>query len=226
MSETDGYPEYERDLEPGETNCITNQHAPHGIQWMVDPETGRRVEVYWLNPRSGKHEPPETVPRNAQGKLLYPLRASEGLCEACFFELMEGGTCLACPTHGIQPRAVGESAAELAAEGLVACAVCAALAGPQRALAQSPEPVDRAFPEDDFGGGLAAHGDLEERPAELPAPLSGPALVDRLPDGGGSRGPSRSVPGGTGAGAGDSGPPSESEVQGFFDRRRALRSSG
>jgi hypothetical protein len=222
MSDWDLYPDYERDLEPGEVHCITNQNAPHGIQWQVDPETGRRVELYWLHPHSGKHLPPETVPRNDQGKLLYPIRAPEGMCEACFNDLMEGGGCVACPTHGIQPKATGERAALLTAEGLVACAVCAALTDSQRAVAQSPPAVDRAFPEDDFGRGVAPDGDLQERPAQLPAPLSRPALVNRLADGLGGGGPARPVPRGTGAGAGDPGTPSESDVQGFFDRRRAL----
>ena len=223
MSDTDGYPEYERDLEPGETNCITSVNHPHGIQWMIDPATAKRVEVYWLNPRTGAHEPPETVPRSPQGKQVLPLRAQEGICEACFFELMEGGTCVACPTHGIQPRALGDGADTLTAEGLVPCSVCAARSGLQRAMAQSPQPVDRAFPEDDLGGGVAPYGDQQERPAEQPSQVSRPTLVGGVSDGNGGGSPARPLPRGVSSGAGDTGTASEGDIQGFFDRRRALR---
>jgi hypothetical protein len=223
MSETDGYPEYERDMEPGETNCITNQNQPHGIQWMIDPSTGLRVEVYWNDPRTGKRRPPEeyamACPRDRNGNPVTPLRALEGVCEACWMELLEGGGCVACPTHGIQPKAGPEATAELAAEGLVACAVCAAVPGSQRPLAQSPPAVDRAFPEDDFGRSLEKDGDQQEREAQRPAEMSRPALVHRVPDGDGRGGPARPVPGGTGAGTGSPPTPSPSDLQDFFSRR-------
>ena len=121
--------DFARDLEDGELVCVIDNH---GIQFAVDPATGKRIPMldpltggplyaYKTDPATGNEfivmeRGPDGIPRP---KVRH---SSDGMCFACWLEQHDGWT--ECNLHGFQPPM----------EGVVGCAVCAGSAK-QSALA-------------------------------------------------------------------------------------------
>lgn len=154
-------------LEAGQVYCVT-----HGIQFLVDPETARRVEVEWWGRTAvaGTREWEEMVQSAPDFNRIAPPRAKgDGLCEECVREL-RSGEFVDCPGHGIQP---------VSDDGR--CAQCALAP----ALAEGGAGVDEAL--DDLGGAVPPDAVVEgHRPQ--PDAVAQPAAARGGADGDGAGG--------------------------------------